>query len=247
MVKMQKEVSWRLFVEEVLKGVIGVVLDKIVVTTENATATSWVCHIGGDIVCFGGVAEVAGSVWGPCNYTGAVEIVEGPPIDWWGGFKCIAAGRAGGKTYAVFIREAVADTLTGDPFKSDAERDLCYCAKKRIVPCRVAKTLAAYMHVGILVVDVEEGVGYLSIGYGMRPFHLNHSRFIFGDGVYLNIEGFETLRYMGGLKAAVGAKREIMGPVLEGCAYRVKVRLEPEKLTISQPLHNATAKAVRVG
>jgi hypothetical protein len=103
------------------------------------------------------------------------------------------------------------------------------------------------MPVGILVVDVEEGIGYLSIGFGMRPFHLNHSRFIFGDGVYLNIEGFETLRYMGGLKAAVGAKREIMGPVLEGCAYHVKIKLEPDKLTISQPLYNTTARAVRVG
>jgi hypothetical protein len=247
-IKIQKEVSRRLLVEKVLKGVIGVVLDKIVVTTENATATPWVCHIGGDIVCFGGVAEVTGSVWGPCNYTGAVEIIDGPPIDWWAySFECVAAGRAGGKTYAVFIREAVADTLTGDPFKSEAERDLCYCAKKRIVPCKLAKTLAAYMPVGILVADVEEGVGYLSIGYGMRPYHLNHSRFIFGDGVYLNIEGFETLRYMGGLKAAVGAKREIMGPLLEGCAYRVKVKLEPEKLTISQPLYNTTARAVRVG
>jgi len=212
-------------------------------------AALWACRIGGDVVCFGGAAEVSGSVWGLCNYTGAVEIVDGPPVDWGrGGFKCIAAGRAGGKTYAVFIREAVADTLTGDPFKSDIERDLCYCAKKRIVPCRIATTLEAYMHVGILVVDVEEGVGHLSIGYWVTPFDLNHSYFIFGgDGVYLNIEGFETLRYMGGLKAAVGAKREIMGPLLEGCTYRVKVRLEPEKLTISQPLYNATAKAVRVG
>ncbi len=248
MVKMQKEVSWRLFVEEVLKGVIGVVLDKIIVTTENATATPWVCHIGGDIVCFGGAAEVTGSVWGPCNYTGTVEIIDGPPVEWErGGFKCITAGRAGGKTYAVFIREAVAGNPTRDPFKSETERDLCYCAKKRIVPCRIAKTLEAYIHVGILVVDVEEGVGYLSIGYWVTPFDLDHSRFIFGDGVYLNIEGFETLSYMGGLKAAVGAKREIMGPVLEGCTYRVKVKLEPEKLTISQPLNNATARAVRVG
>jgi hypothetical protein len=187
-------------------------------------------------------------VWGPCNYTGAVEIVDGPPVEWErGGFVCVAAGRADGKTYAVFIREALAGRPTGDPFKSDAERDLCYCAKERIVPCTLAKTLAAYMHVGILVVDVEEGVGHLSIGYWVTPFDLDHSRFIFGDGVYLNIEGFETLSYMGGLKAAVGAKREIMGPLLEGCAYRVKVRLEPEKLTISQPLYNATARAVRVG
>jgi hypothetical protein len=52
---------------------------------------------------------------------------------------------------------------------------------------------------------------------------------------------------MGGLKAAVGAKREIMDPVLEGCAYHVKIKLEPEKLTISQPLYNATARALRVG
>jgi hypothetical protein len=211
-------------------------------------AALWACRIGGDVVCFGGVAEVTGSVWGSCNYTGAVEIVDGPPIDWWGGFKCIAAGRAGGKTYAVFIRAAVADTLTGDPFKSEIESDLCYCAKKRIVPCKLAKTLAAYMHVGILVVDVEEGVGYLSIGYWVTPFDLNHNHFIFGgDGVYLNIEDFETLRYMSGLKAAVGVKREIMGPLLEGCAYRVKVKLEPEKLTISQPLYNATTRAVKVG
>jgi hypothetical protein len=47
-------------------------------------AALWACRIGGDVVCFGGVAEVTGSVWGPCNYTGAVEIVDGPPIDWWG-------------------------------------------------------------------------------------------------------------------------------------------------------------------
>lgn len=211
-------------------------------------AAPWACHIGGDIVCFGGAAEVTGSVWGPCNYTGAVEIIGGPPIDWRysGGFKCIAAGHAGGKTYVAFIRVVGADSI-GDPFKSEAERDLCYCAKKLIVPCIFARTLEAYMPVGILVVDVEEGIGYLSIGYGMRPFHLNHSRFIFGDGVYLNIEGFETLRYMGGLKAAVGAKREIMGPLLKGCAYRVKIRLEPEKFTISQPLYNVTTRAVKVG
>ena len=210
-------------------------------------AAPWVCHIGGDIACFGGAAEVTGSVWGLCNYTGAVEIVEGPPVNWWGGFKCVAAGRAGGKTYAVFIREALAGRPTGDPFKSVAERDLCYCAKKKIVPCIFARTLEAYMPLGILVADVEEGLGYLSIGYGIRPFHLNHSRFIFGDGVYLNIEGFETLWYMDDLKAAVGAKREIMGPLLEGCTYYVKVKLEPEKLAISQPLYNATARAVRVG
>jgi hypothetical protein len=221
----------------------------LVVVALPFLAAPWACHIGGDIVCFGGVAEVTGSVWGPCNYTGAVEIIGGPPIDWWvySGFECAAAVRADGKTYAVFIREAFAGRPTGDPFKSEAERDLCYCAKERIVPCIFATTSEAYMPVGILVVDVEEGIGYLSIGYGMRPFHLNHSRFIFGDGVYLNMEDFETLRYMGGLKAAVGAKREIMGPVLEGCAYHVKVKLEPDKLTISQPLYNATARAVRVG
>jgi hypothetical protein len=87
-------------------------------------------------------------------------------------------------------------------------------------------------------VDVEEGVGHLFIGYWMRPYDLNHSRFIFGgDGVYL----------VDGLAAKMGAKREIMGPLLKGCAYRVKIRLEPEKLTISQPLYNATARAVRVG
>jgi len=215
-------------------------------------AAPWVCHIGGDVVCFGGVAEVTGSVWGPCNYTGAVEIIDGPPIEWGrDGFKCVAAGRAGGKTYAVFIREVEADYPTRDPFKSEAERNLCYCAKGEIALYIFGvepAVLVAYP--GILVVDVEEGVGYLSIVYRFPPFQwlFNYSYFIFGgDGVYLNIEGFETLRYMSGLKAAVGAKREIGGPLLKGCAYRVKVRLEPEKLTISQPLYNATAKAVRVG
>jgi hypothetical protein len=200
----------------------------------------WACHIGGDIVCFGGAAEVTGSVWGPCNYTGAVEIVDGPPVEWRrGGFKCVAAGRAGGKTYAVFIRVVEADYPTGDPFKSEAERNLCYCAKERIVPCIfIVKPLVLIAYPGILVVDVEEGVGYLSIGYWMTPFHLNYSRFIFGgDGVY----------FVDGLAAEMGVKREIGGPVLEGCAYRVKVRLEPEKLTISQPLYNTTARALRVG
>jgi hypothetical protein len=202
-------------------------------------AAPWVCHIGGDVVCFGGAAEVTGSVWGPCNYTGAVEIIDGPPVNWGrGGFKCVAAGRAGGKTYAVFIREAWADYPTGEPFKI-AEHDLCFCAKKWIVPCIfIVRPDVLLAHVGILVVDVEEGVGYLSIGYWVAPFHLNHSRFIFGgDGVYL----------VDGLAAEVGAKREIGGPLLKGCAYRVKVKLEPEKLTISQPLYNTTTRAVRVG
>ncbi len=245
MIKIQKEVSWRLFVKKELKGVtgVGVVLDKIVVTTKNATATHLaaqrVCHIEGDVVCFGGAAEVTGSVWGPCNYTGAVEIVDGPPIEWGrGGFICVAAGRADGKTYAVFIRGVGADYPTSDPFKSEAKRDLCFCAKERIVPCIFAKPDVLLAYPGILVVDVEEGVGYLFIGYWVTPYHLNHSYFIFGgDGVYL----------VDGLVAEIGVKREIMGPLLKGCAYRVKIRLEPEKLTISQPLYNATAKAVRVG
>jgi hypothetical protein len=203
----------------------------------------WACHIGGDIVCFGGAAEVTGSVWGPCNYTGVVEIVDGPPIDWQysGGFECVAAGRAGGKTYAVFIREAWADYPTGDPFKSVAERDLCFCAKMWIVPCIfIVKPLVLLTRVGIFVVDVEEGVGYLSIVYMFKflPRPFNYSYFIFGgDGVYL----------VDGLVAEMGAKREIGGPLLKGCAYRVKVKLEPEKLTISQPLYNVTTRAVRVG
>ncbi len=198
------------------------------------------CHIGGDVVCFGGVAEVTGSVWGSCNYTGAVEIIDGPPIDWGhGGFECITAGRASGKTYAVFIREAWADAI-GDPFKSEIERDLCFCAKERIVPCIFDKPDVLLTRVGIFVVDVEEGVGYLSIVYLFKflPESFNYSYFIFGgDGVYL----------VDGLVAEMGVKREIMGPLLKGCAYRVKVKLEPEKLTISQPLYNATARAVRVG
>jgi len=202
-------------------------------------AAPWVCHIGGDVVCFGDAAEVTGSVWGPCNYTGAVEIIDGPPIDWQysGGFKCIAAGHAGGRTYAVFIRVIEADA-TGEPFKSEIERDLCFCAKERIVPCIFAKTAVSLMRVGIFVVDVEEGVGHLFIGYWVAPYDLNYSRFIFGgDGVYL----------VDGLAAKIGVKREIGGPLLKGCAYRIKIKLEPEKLTISQPLYNATARAVRVG
>ncbi len=212
----------------------------LVVVALSFLAAQWACHIGGDIVCFGGVAEVSGSVWGPCNYTGAVETIDGPPVNWGhGGFECVAAGRAGGKTYAVFIREAWADYPTGDPFKSGAERDLCFCAKIWIVPCIfIVKPLVLIAHSGIFVVDVEEGVGYLSIGYWITPFELNHSHFIFGgNGVYL----------VDGLVAKVGVKREIWGPLLKGCAYRVKVKLEPEKLTISQPLYNATARAVRVG
>jgi hypothetical protein len=220
----------------------------LVFLTWSFLAALWACRIGGDIVCFGGVAEVTGSVWGPCNYTGVVEIVDGPPIDWeppveWrrGGFECVAAGRAGGKTYAVFIREAWADYPTGDPFKSVAERDLCFCAKMWIVPCIfIVKPLVLLAYPGILVVDVEEGVGYLSIVYMFKflPESFNYSYFIFGgDGVYL----------IDGLVAEMGAKREIMGPVLKGCAYRVKVRLEPEKLTISQPLYNVTTRAVKVG
>jgi hypothetical protein len=141
----------------------------------------------------------------------------------------------------VFIREAWAGYPTGDPFKSGAERDLCFCAKMWIVPCIfIVKPLVLLIRVGILVVDVEEGVGYLSIVNGFPPsqWPFNYSHFIFGgDGVY----------FVDGLVAEIGVKREIGGPLLKGCAYRVKVRLEPEKLTISQPLYNITTRALRVG
>jgi hypothetical protein len=173
-------------------------------------AALWVCRIEGDVVCFGGAVEVTGSVWGPCNYTGAVEIIDGPPVNWGrGGFKCVAAGRADGKTYAVFIRVVEADYLTGEPFKSEAERNLCYCAKGEIALYIFGvepDVLIAYP--GILVVDVEEGVGYLSIVYRFPPFRwfFNYSRFIFGDGVYL----------VDGLAAEMGAKREIGAPSLRG-------------------------------
>jgi hypothetical protein len=214
----------------------------VVIIGGHFLAAPLACHVGGDIVCFGGVTEVSGSVWGPCNYTGVVEIVGGPPVDWGrDDFKCVAAGRAGGRTYAVFTRTAEADYPTGDPFKTEIERDLCYCAREGLVPCMFYKPAVLIEHVGTLVVDVEEGVGYLSIAYWFPYWLFNHSRFIFGDGVYLNMEGLTRFR------AAVGAKREIMGPLLEGCAYRVKVRLEPDKLTISRPLYNVTARVVRVG
>jgi hypothetical protein len=221
---------------------ISLFLLALVVVALPFLAALWACHIGGDIVCFGGAAEVTGSVWGPCNYAGAVKIVDGPPIDWQysGGFKCIAAGRAGGRTYAVFIRNVGADA-TGEPFKSEIERDLCFCAKERIVPCIfIVKPAVLLNRVVILVVDVEEGVGYLSIVYTFKflPQSFNYSYFIFGgDGVYL----------VDGLVAEMGAKREIGGPLLKGCAYRVKIRLEPEKLTISQLLYNVTTRAVKVG
>jgi hypothetical protein len=74
------------------------------------------------------------------------------------------------------------------------------------VPCIFAKPDVLLIRLGILVVDVEEGVGYLSIVYGFPspqwPF--NYSHFIFGDGVYL----------VDGLVAEMGAKREIGGPLL---------------------------------
>jgi hypothetical protein len=217
---------------------ISLFLLALVVVALPFLAAPWVCHIEGDVVCFGGAAEVSGFVWGPCNYAGVVEIIDGPPVNWGrDGFECVAAGRAGGKTYAVFIRETWADYPTGDPFKSGAERNLCYCAKERIVPCIFVRPDVLLVRAGILVVDVEEGVGYLSIVYRFQPsqWPFNHSHFIFGgDGVY----------FAGGL---VGVKQEIMGPLLEGCAYRVKVRLEPEKLTISQPLYDVTTRALRVG
>jgi hypothetical protein len=48
------------------------------------------------------------------------------------------------------------------------------------------------IRVGIFVVDVEEGVSYLFIGYRMIPSPLNHSHFIFGgDGVYL-VDGLKA-------------------------------------------------------
>jgi hypothetical protein len=146
---------------------ISLFLLALVVVALPFLAAPWACRIGGDIVCFGGAAEVTGSVWGPCNYTGTVEIIDGPPVEWErGGFECITAGRVGGKTYAVFTRGVGADYPTGDPFKSGAERDLCFCAKIWIVPCIfIVKPLVLIAHSGIFVVDVEEGVGYLSIGY----------------------------------------------------------------------------------
>jgi hypothetical protein len=43
---------------------ISLFLLALVVVALPFLAAPWACHIGGDIVCFGGVAEVTGSVWG---------------------------------------------------------------------------------------------------------------------------------------------------------------------------------------
>jgi hypothetical protein len=44
---------------------ISIFLLALVVVALPFLAALWVCHIGGDIVCFGGAAEVTGSVLGP--------------------------------------------------------------------------------------------------------------------------------------------------------------------------------------
>ncbi len=60
------------------------------------------------------------------------------------------------------------------------------------MPCIFAKPAVMLIRVGIFVVDVEEGVSYLFIGYRMIPSPLNHSHFIFGgDGVYL-VDGLKA-------------------------------------------------------
>jgi len=196
------------------------------------------CDLGVDIKCFE-VAQVEGVVWSTCDYYGNITIEPGLPINWapinWAGnFKCVAAGRVGNRTYAVFIRSVYFGEPDQSPFQSELT-SRCYSLRHgRVI---VTVPAVAWSGVAVLVVDVDKGVGYLGLAVGIRniteiktwhDLYLSYSDVAFGDGgVYI-------------ANRHIWAQRQVAGEKLVGCFYVVKTRVDRDKLILGRPV-NRTA------
>lgn len=67
------------------------------------------CVVNADVVC-GAPRNITGMVYSQCEYSGEVAIKTDLGIDWSvasGPWSCVAAGRAGGRLYAVFEKSLV--------------------------------------------------------------------------------------------------------------------------------------------
>lgn len=220
-----------------------------------------VCFVDFSVVCMSS-GNVSGLVYGPCEYSGVVEVP--PPVSA-GDFRCVAAGRVGNETAVVFV----GTVFTGlpDP-KAPFDTGL-----KRL--CGMKKGFKAFPDIGIgypaiLVVYPERGVGYLSFIYnGLcrlsslydksgntssydtavdKPIaKLNHSAFLFAlDGVYLKSEYRDAWGYAD-VPLEVGVKTEILGPTLNNCVFVIKTAIDISKLRIGPPLHNASGRYIKTG
>lgn len=192
------------------------------------------CDLGVDVKCFE-IARVEGVVWSTCGCHGNVTIEPELPIGWAGDFKCVAVGRVGDKTYAVFIRSVYFVEPGRSPFRSELALR-CYCLRHgRVI---VAVPAVAWSGVAVLMVDVDKGVGYLGLtAVGIRniteikmwhDLYLSYSDVAFGDGgVYI-------------ANRHIWAQRQVAGEKLVGCFYVVRVRVDRDKLILGRPV-NRTA------
>lgn len=199
------------------------------------------CVVNADVVC-GAPRNITGMVYSQCEYSGEVAIKTDLGIDWSvasGPWSCVAAGRAGGRLYAVFEKELSLDVIQADygPFKN-----VYACYSKRFnITGPIAIPAIAVLRCIYLVVDVNSGRGFLFFSPGRGCFQsfpggVNSSGkppFVFAeDGVYV-------------LKSV--AFREVAGDPLLNCAYVVDVEIDSSKLKEGKPLQNVTGTYIKLG
>lgn len=188
----------------------------------------------------GAAVNASGTVWSPCSYTGHVR--ADPPIDPPDSVSCIAAGTAGGRTWVV-LRLTYRDALHFS-FPDRAMAYVC-CMKLHGGWCAVPAVAMPVLH-AVLVVNVEEGVGYYTVCnypsvFGQWECALNHTDVVFGDAVYIN-----TAKLTGAPDRML-LDRALRAEHYRDCFLKMRVWLERDKLAVGRPLYNTTAGAVRVG
>ncbi|MEM3325928.1 MAG: hypothetical protein QXK63_00600 [Thermoproteus sp.] len=188
------------------------------------------CAINATVVC-GAPKNVTGVVYSQCEYNGEVKIKTDLGIDWSNAWpwRCVAAGTAGGRLYAVFERQFVVGFFQAEhgPFKNVG---YCYCKRFNINPCIIQEPAIAVLMRAYLVVDVNSGRGFLFFPSEWREPEV---LFVFAeDGVYVS---------------GSTAYREVAGEPLANCAYVVEVEVDPSKLKVGVPLQNVTGTYIKLG
>lgn len=124
--------------------------------------------------------NATGVVYSPCNYTGVLNTE--PPMRL-SVPKCVAAGFAGGRLYAVFALSGASACRDGFPDVEASDR--CYVCRHCVFGC--ARLAVLYGVPLVAVVDVESGDAYLVWSY----FNINltapltNEDVVFGGGVYV--------------------------------------------------------------
>lgn len=164
--------------------------------------------------------NATGLVYAPCNYTG--KLLTEPEMTL-PHFKCVAAGHAGGKLYAVFALEG--GTTWGCSFPNDKLSEACYCQCRETNCSPTCAIPAVLVYVPLFaVVDVENGSALLT--WRAVPYHnVSNWDVAFGDGVYLRSEHVR------------GTPEKVChSGLVPNTAFKIRVHVDKSALSVGRPV-----------